>query len=170
MSEFKGLKTISRTMLMALTMGMFFSAPGAYAAEGVQKIGIVDYNKIFVQMPETKVADKSIQEARAQNDAELSRLQNEIRAYVAQKEKAKKADPVKEKALQAKELDFRKSSGEREKKVQDMIAQIRQKIDGAIQSIARKDGYTVVLEKSVVYSIDAQSDITFKVLDQLNIK
>ncbi len=178
MSEFKGFKTISRTMLMALSMGMLFSAPSAFAADGIQKIGVVDYNRIFLQMPETKAADQSLLAAKNQTNGELGKIQNElnnaVQNYLKQKQKTGKADAAKEKELQGREESLRKLANEKSialaKREQDLVGPIRQKLDGAIESIARKDGYGIIIEKNIRYYGDAQSDITFKVLDQLNIK
>ncbi|HWQ25536.1 MAG TPA: OmpH family outer membrane protein [Chlorobaculum sp.] len=178
MSEFKGLKTISRSLLMALTVGMLYSAPIAFAADGSQKIGVVDYGKIFQQMPETKTAEQTMGAARNQTNTELGKmqsdLQNAVQTYLKQKQKTGKADAAKEKELQGKDESLRKLAAEKSnalaKKEQDLVAPIRQKIDGAVESIAKKDGYSMILDKNIRVYGDTQSDITFKVLDQLNIK
>jgi outer membrane protein len=149
-------------------------APGAFAASGSQKIGVVDYGKIFQQMPETKAADQTMQAAKSQTSAELSKqqtaLQNAVQAY----QKAGKQNPVKEKELRAQDESFRKAVAEKQnalaKKEQDLITPIRQKIDGAVESIAKKEGYNLIFEKGARVYGDAEYDITFKVMDQLNIK
>jgi outer membrane protein len=177
MSEFKGFKTISRSLLMALTVGMLFSAPNAFAVDG-QKIGVVDYGKIFQQMPETKAAEQTMGAARNQANAELGKMQGELQkagqAYMKQKQKTGKADVAKEKELQGKEEGLRKIAAEKSnalaKKEQELVTPIRQKIDGAVESIAKKDGFNMILDKNIRVYGDTQSDITFKVLDQLNIK
>ena len=57
-----------------------------------------------------------------------------------------------------------------EKKQQEISAPIRQKVITAIESIAQKEGFTVVLEKNAAHYVAPENDLTFKVLDKLNIK
>ncbi|NTU58181.1 MAG: OmpH family outer membrane protein [Chlorobiaceae bacterium] len=178
MRDFKGFKTISRTMLMAVSLGMFISAPSASAADVAGKIGVVDYGRIFQQMPETKSAEQAMLTARNQTSNELNKLQtalqNDVQNYLKLKQKNGKGEPAKEKELQGREEKLRKLAAEKQtglvKKEQELVAPIRQKIDGAVESIAKKDGYSMIFDRNVRVYGDAQSDITFKVLDQLNIK
>jgi len=179
MSDFKGIKVISRLLFMALLLGTFFtSRPAFAAADGAQKIGVVDYGRIFQMMPETKAAEKSMQTAKAQTSQELGKmqasLQTAVQTYLQQKQKTGKSDPAQERALQGREENLRKVAAQKSQalaqKEQSLILPIRQKIDATVAAIAKKEGYSMIFDKNVRVYGDAQSDITYKVLDQLKIK
>ncbi|NTV02724.1 MAG: OmpH family outer membrane protein [Chlorobiaceae bacterium] len=174
MTYLKKFETLSRRFIPAIAFCMMVAAPGAFAASGSQKIGVIDYGKIFQQMPETKAADQSLQAARNQTNSELSKLQSTLQNAVQAYQKAGKPNATKEKELRAQDENFRKAVAEKQgalaKKEQDLVAPIRQKIDAAVESIAKKEGYNMIFDKGARVYGDAEFDITFKVMDQLNIK
>lgn len=159
---------------MSLTLGMTFSAPQAFAADNAQKIGVVDYGKIFQMMPETKAADQTLQTMKNQSGAELTKQQNAFQQAVQAYQKGGKPNAVKEKELRTQQENLQKSALEKQKllaqKEQALIAPIRQKIDATVAAVAKKDGYSMIFDKSARVYGDEQSDITYKVLDQLSIK
>lgn len=179
MSYFKGLQSFSRKIVLAIALCMLLATPHAFAVESAQKIGVVDYAKIFQQMPETKAADQSLKASRDQSNAELSKLQNDlqnaVQAYL--KQKATLTKPVqtqKEKELQLKDQNLKKAAAEKSellsKKEQELIAPISQKIVATVEAIAKREGYSMIFDRNIRVYGDAQYDITFKVLDQLGIK
>jgi outer membrane protein len=174
MSDLKGMKKISGLLISALTLGMFFSAPQAFADDNSQKIGVVDYGRIFQMMPETKAADQALQTMKNQTSAKLAKQQSALQSAIQAYQKGGKPNPAKEKQLRAQDENFRKTVAEKQKllnqKEQELVAPIRQKIDATVASVASKDGYSMIFDRNVRVYGDAQSDITFKVLDQLNIK
>lgn len=174
MSDFKGINSIVRSLVIALSLCLTFSASSASAAENIQKIGVVDYGRIFQMMPETKAADQSLQTMKSQTNAELGQLQATIQKAIQAYQKSGKPNPAKEKELRAQDESFRKTVMEKQsllaRKEQELITPIRQKIDTAVSSIAIKDGYSMIFDRNVRIFGDEQSDITYKVLDQLNIK
>ncbi len=174
MSYLKKLATLSRRIVPAVAICMMAAAPGAFAASGPQKIGVIDYGKIFQQMPETKNADQTLQAERNKTQAELSKLQSALQNAVQAYQKGGKPNAAKEKELRAQDENFRKSVADKQnalaKKEQELVAPIRQKIDAAVESVARKEGYNMIFDKGARVYGDAEFDITFKVMDQLNIK
>jgi len=179
MSDFKGIKVISRLLFVALLLGTFFtSRPAVAAANAAQKIGVVDYGRIFQMMPETKAAEKSMQAAKTQTSQELGKMQASLQAavqtYLTQKQKTGKADPAQERALQGREENFRKIAAEKSnalaQKEKSLILPIRQKIDAAVAAIAKKEGFNMIFDKNVRVYGDAELDITYKVLDRLKVK
>ena len=175
MSDFKGIKkAVSGFLFMSLTLGMTFSASQAFAAESAQKIGVVDYGKIFQMMPETKAAEQSMQTMKNQSGAELAKQQTAFQQAVQAYQKAGKPNAVKEKALRDQQEALQKSAMEKQnllaKKEQELVAPIRQKIDATVAAVAQKDGYSMIFDRNARVYGDEQSDITYKVLDQLNIK
>jgi len=77
---------------------------------------------------------------------------------------------VKGQAVQKYQQDKFGRGGVVDKKEQELIAPIRQKALGAVQTIAQKEGFTLVIDKSVLVYGAAEQDLTFKVMNQLNIK
>ncbi|NTV26378.1 MAG: OmpH family outer membrane protein [Chlorobiaceae bacterium] len=174
MPYIKELQSISRRILMAIALCMLISTPRVFAASATQKIGVVDYAKIFQQMPETKTAEQTLTTSRNQTNAELGKLQAALQNNIQAYQKAGKQNAVKEKELRTQEENFRKAVADKQgvlsKKEQELITPIRQKIDTAIESIAKKEGYSIIFDKAVRVYGDAEYDITFKVMDQLSIK
>lgn len=174
MSEFKGIKkSASLLLFMSLLLGMTFSTSKAFA-ESSQKIGVVDYGRIFQMMPETKAADQSLQAMKNQSSTELAKLQSAFQNAVQAYQRGGKPNATKEKELRAQQENLQKTAMEKQRllaqKEQALITPIRQKIDAAVAMIAQKDGYSMIFDKSArVYGND-QSDITYKVLDELKIK
>ena len=174
MRHLKKLELISRRFVPAVAFCMMVAAPGAFAASGTQKIGVIDYGRIFQQMPETKAAEQTLQTARNQTNTELSKLQTALQNAVQAYQKAGKPNAAKERELKAQDENFRKTVAEKQnalaKKEQDLVTPIRQKIDATVESVAKKEGYSMIFDKAARVYGDAEYDITFKVMDQLNIK
>lgn len=166
MASMKELLTISRRALMAATLCTMISGT-ALAAEASQKVGLVDANRVFQQMPEKKTADQAMQAASNQANADMKKLQTEFNAYAAHRAKTKKSDPVKEKSFQSREMEIRQGMAAKE---QEVYGPVQQKLRTAIETVAKKDGYGLILDKNASVYGDPAYDITFKVIDQLNIK
>lgn len=147
-----------------------------------QKFAYVDTDYILSKIPEYN-------DAQAQIDDLSAQWQNEVEAIYAEVDQlykeyqAKKAvypDEVrkkKEEEILAKETeikDFQKSKfgtdGELFKKRQELIRPIQEKVYTAIQTIAEKENYAMIFNKSdgvsVIYA-NAKYDISDDVLDSL---
>lgn len=174
MSYLKELKTITGRVLAPVAVCMMLSTPSAFAASATPKVGVVDYGKIFQQMPETKTAEQTLQTAKNQTNTDLGKMQSALQSAIQAYQKGGKQNPVKEKELRAQDENFRKAVAEKQgalaKKEQELITPIKQKIDTAIQAIAKKEGYNLVFDKAVRVYGEPEFDLTFKVMDQLNIK
>jgi outer membrane protein len=109
-----------------------------------------------------------------QSGAELAKQQNALQSAIQAYQKGGKPNAVKEKELRTQQENLQKSAMEKQRllsqKEQELIAPIRQKIDATVAAVAQKDGYSMIFDKSARVYGDAQSDITYKVLDQLKIK
>jgi len=174
MSDIKGIrKTVSVFLFMLLTLGMSLPASTAFA-DSAQKIGVVDYGRIFQMMPETKAANQSLQTMKNQTSAELAKQQNALQNAIQAYQKSGKPNAAREKALRTQDENFRKTVVAKQnllaKKEQALIAPIRQKIEATVAAVAKKNGFTMIFDKGARVYGDDQSDITSKVLNQLNIK
>ena len=182
MNHSKRFITVSRRIIMAVVLSLVLVAPQTFAAQESGKVGVVDSGKILQQLPETKQAESSLQTTAAPLQKELDRLnqdyQKSVAAYRQQAASlSKAARDQKEKELSLKGQALEKYQQEKfgrggviEKKQQELLVPIRQKVLSAIESIAKKEGITLVIEKSASVYVTPEHDLTFKVMNQLNIK
>jgi outer membrane protein len=174
--------TMSRRIIMAVALSLVLVAPRSFAAQESGKVGVVDSGKILQQLPETKQAETTLQTTATPLQKELDRLnqdyQKSVAAYRQQAASlTKAARDQKEKELSLKGQAVEKYQQEKfgrggiiEKKQQELLIPIRQKVLTAIESIAKKEGITLVMEKSASVYVAPEHDLTFKVMNQLNIK
>ncbi|WP_338076101.1 OmpH family outer membrane protein [Chlorobium limicola] len=174
--------SFSRQIIMAMILSVLLASPAAFAAQNAERTGVVDFGKIMQQMPETKQAETTLQATAAPLQKEFERLKLDFeKAVAAYKQQAatmtKAARDQKEKELNVKGQAVQKYQQDKfgrggvvDKKELELIAPIRQKALGAVQTIAQKEGFTLVIDKSVLVYGAAEQDLTFKVMNQLNIK
>ena len=170
---------VCRRIIMAVALSLVLVAPQSFAAQESGKVGVVDSGKIFQQLPEAKQAESTLQAAAGPLQKEIAMKNQELQKAIAEYQKqAPSLKPaarnLKEKELNAKSQALQKFQQEQsavfDKKRQDIIGPIQQKLITAIKSIAQKDGFTVVLEKSAAAYCASEYDIPFKVMNELNIK
>ncbi len=173
---------MSRRIVMAVGLSMVLVAPQSFAAQESSKVSVVDSGKILQQLPETKQAEATLQATAAPLQKELERLQLDYQKSVATYRQqaasmTKPARDAKEKELGAKGLAVEKYQQEKfgrggivEKKQQELLIPIRQKVLTAVESVAQSEGFTLVLEKNIAIYVAPANDLTFKVMNQLNIK
>lgn len=144
-----------------------------------QKIGFVDMQKAIQTSDTGKKAkaeletafNKKKKELQAE-EASLKKLQEDLQKKAsAMSDAVKKEQQTKlqERFMKYQEL-LQKSQAEIQKKEQEMSEPIIRKIREKVTEIAKKKGYTVVLEKNdniVLFSMDAD-DITEEVLKEVN--
>ena len=172
----------SRRLFTTAILGVILVLPGAVTVGAAEKIGVVDFGKIMQQMPETKRAEATLQATAAPLQKEFERLKQDFDTAVnAYKQQAagmtKAAREQKEKELNLKGQAIQKYQQEKfgrggvvERKEQELVAPIRQKALATVQAAAQKEGFTLVLDKSVMVYGTQEHDLTFKVMNQLNIK
>ena len=179
MTHSGGFMNMSRRIVMAVGLSMVLVAPQSFAAQEASKVGVVDSGKILQLLPETKQAEASLQSAAAPLQKEIAIKNQEFQKAVAEyKKQAASLKPAareqKEKELTLKSQALQKFQQEQnlafEKKQQEIFAPIRQKLNAAIESSAQKEGFGVVIDKNVPVYFTPENDLTFKVINQLNIK
>jgi len=182
MTHPRSFMSISRRIIMAVVLSLVLVAPQSFAAQESAKVSVVDSGKILQQLPEAKQAETALQATATPLQKELDRLNQDYQKSVAAyRQKAasmtKTAREQKEKELARKAASVEKyqqdnfgRGGVMEKKQQELFLPIRQKILTAISSIAQKEGFSLVLEKSGALYVADENDLTLKVLNQLNIK
>ncbi len=182
MTHSGGFMNMSRRIVMAVGLSMVLFAPQSFAAQEAGKVSVVDSGKILQQLPETKQAEATLQATAAPLQKELERLQLDYQKSVAAYRQqaasmAKPARDAKEKELGIKGQSVEKYQQEKfgrggivEKKQQELLIPIRQKVLAAVESVAQSEGFALVLEKNVAIYVTPANDLTFKVMNKLNIK
>ena len=182
MNHSGGVMNLFRRIIMAVFLSMVLIAPQSFAAQGAGKVGVVDSGKILQQLPDTKQADAALQAIAAPLQNELERMSQEYQKSVvayrqqgASLSKAAKEQKEKEIALKGQAIEkFQQEKFGRggiiDKKQQELFLPIRQKVLATVEAVAQSEGVTLVLEKSTALYATPDHDLTFKVMNQLNIK
>lgn len=151
------------------------------ATQAQMKVGVVDLDEIGKNMVEAKDAEKLLAERTKKVQDTLTQMQAKLEEEFAAYQKQKSMMPLeqqqaKEQDLQAQQIGlqqyYQDKLGQQGEIVQlrmDLLAPIREKIEKAIDKVAKEENLTIVLDKAnpaLLYSQDSL-DITFKVLDQL---
>lgn len=144
-------------------------------------IGVVDVQTIVEQMPDAIKADKELKALGQAYQDSLIKYQQDFEArlkkYESQKAMMSPEQQTKEeeslKAYQMQILQFREQKfgqqGEIAQKRDQYLNPIREKVQAAIDAVAKEEKMSFVFDKSsemVLYSLD-KYDITFKVLDKI---
>lgn len=166
-------------IIMAVVLSLVLFASPSFAAQDAGKVGIVDSGKILRLMPETKQAETTLQATVAPLRKELERMNLDLKKSIAayQQQKASLASATrmqkeKELTLKAQALQkYQQVNGALvEKKKQALFMPVRQKILTAVMTIAQKDGFSVVFEKSTTLYVSPDHDLTVKVMTLLHLK
>ena len=182
MNHSGGVTSVIRRIMMAVVLSLLSFAPQSYAAQGAGKVGVVDSGKILQQLPDSKQAETTMQSFAAPLQKELERMSQEYqKAVVAYRQQggslSKAAKEQKEKELGLKAQAIEKYQQEKfarggviDAKQQELYLPIRKKVLASIESIAQSEGFSLVFEKSTALYTTPDNDLTFKVMNQLNIK
>lgn len=160
----------NRAMMVLVLLG----APLAAQAE---KIAVVDMQAVFEQLPQREAVNKTLKAEFGDRVAAVQKMQDELRDMLekqqrdaalmsdAQKtELVRNMDSIKaELQLKGKALDedMRRRNGEEQNK---LLVEVQK----AINEIAEKEQYDVVLQRGAVIYVKPTSDISSKVVDALS--
>ena len=183
MTQFNEVMNMPRRIIVAAALSLVLVAPQSFAAtQDGTKVSVVDSGKILQLLPETKQAEAALQTVAEPLQKELDRMNTDYqRSVAAYRQKAasmsKTARDQKEKELTLKAQTLEKyqqdnfgRGGTIEKKQKELFIPIREKVLSAVESIAKKEGVGLVLEKNSSIYVTPDDDLTFKVIDKLNIK
>lgn len=143
------------------------------------KYGHIDGNAIYKKMPEVKKADTVY-------SAYVKQLENHIKGMQEEYQKKAKNYQANEKTLsdlmKQTQIDEIKGLGERIQKFQvsaqedaikkqkEIYDPIRKKFNNALKSVAKKNGYKFILDRSTLLYFDEADDVSDKVEKELGIK
>jgi outer membrane protein len=170
------MSTVKRTIpLLALCLcGLL----GARVADAEVKMGVVNFQKLLEEAPQTKTAMQALENEFAPRRRELLTMQNDLKARdeKLQKEGAvmAEADRAKaEKTLRDQQREFSRKAGEFQDDAStrrnEEIGKVQRYLVGEIQSYAQAQGYDLVLGDGVFFA-KGPLDITANVLAVLATK
>ncbi|MBR6490833.1 MAG: OmpH family outer membrane protein [Bacteroidales bacterium] len=161
-------------IILALLAGVF--------SVQAQKFAFVDTDYILSKIPEYNDAQAQIDDLSAQWQNEMEAIYTEVnklyqeyqakKAIYPEEVRAKKEAEILAKEKEIKDFQKKKfgTDGELYKKRTELVKPIQEKVFTAIQDIAEKENYAVVLNKaegvSIIYS-NSKYDISDDVLDKL---
>ncbi len=152
----------------------------AYAQAQI-KLGHINSTQLLGMMPETKVADSTLQKFGESLQAQMKTMSAEYDSKIAKYQETSEsmAEPVKDaKEKEIRDLgqriqDFQESAQTSvQKKKEEVYSPIIKKAEDAIKGIAKEKGYTYVFDSSVgvlLYSNDSD-DMMSMVKQKLNLK
>ncbi len=160
-----------RKLLCALGLGLALIATGVQA-----KVGVVNVADIFQKMPEREKISKQLESEFKGRLAELQKMESDLQSNMQKLQKdgakMKQADRTTlEKTINDKRNTFAKKAEAFEQDNRRRQAEERNKllakIQQAVQEVAKKENYTVVVDISAIAYADGSTDITEAVRKQV---
>lgn len=158
----------------ALITLALFAAPILVQAE---KLAVVDMGQVFEQLPQREQISKSLKAEFGDRVAEVQKMQEDMRSMVEKQQRdgalmsdtqktelVRKMESLKsEFQLKGKALDedMRRRQGEEQNK---LLVQVQK----AINTIAGKENYDMVLQRGAVIFVKPEADISSKVVEALS--
>lgn len=158
-------------LVMALVMPMLASA---------QKFGHVNTSELFQSMPEVARVRLQMDTIQGQYESQLAMMQEEFQKKVQdyQAQQATMADAIKQ--IREQELQemqqriqtfYQTAEQDIQKKQQELLAPVHEKMAKAIQTVGEKEGYTYIFDSAaMVYVAPTALDAQPAVRKQLGIK
>ena len=167
----KKLMKITSISLVVLTASLT-----AQAAEAAQKIGYVNTAKVFQTVPQVQAVEQKLEKSSKDKRAELDKLKKQIDTKVeklkrdAQLMSTNDVDNLRIdiQSMQAKlEVKGKSFQADINKMKQEEMQKINVKIQAAIDKVAKKDGYDIVLNGQALVYATPSADITDSVIKEL---
>lgn len=148
----------------------------AQAAQAAQKIGYVNTAKVFQTVPQVQAVEQKLEKSSKDKRAELDKLKKQIDTKVeklkrdAQLMSTNDVDNLRIdiQSMQAKlEVKGKSFQADINKMKQEEMQKINVKIQAAIDKVAKKDGYDIVLNGQALVYATPSADITDSVIKEL---
>lgn len=149
------------------------------ASVQAQKIGHITQDEIMRSMPEYTAAEKQIQEYEEALMKTLQEMKNELDVKIAKYEKDKPTMTQTMKEVTEKELGstsqrfqerYQQADADMQKKQQELLKPIVEKLRKAIVAVGTKNGYDYILESSTVHFSKEANDLSKQVKTELGMK
>ncbi len=158
-------------VILALAMPMLVSA---------QKLGYVNTNELFAQMPEVAKIKLQMDTIQSQYENQLTMMQEEFqkKAQDYQNQAASMTDAIRqirEQELQEMQqriqLFYQTAEQDITKKQQELLAPVHERMAKAINTVGEKEGYTYIFDSAaMVYIAPTAEDVMPSVKKELKIK
>lgn len=158
-------------VILALAMPMLVSA---------QKLGYVNTNELFAQMPEVAKIKLQMDTIQSQYENQLTMMQEEFqkKAQDYQNQAASMTDAIRqirEQELQEMQqriqLFYQTAEQDITKKQQELLAPVHERMAKAINAVGEKEGYTYIFDSAaMVYIAPTAEDVMPSVKKELKIK
>ena len=172
MRSTKAMFTTGLAVLLLLAAGPAFSADPV-------KIGVVDLQKILETSNSGKAAQNELKAQRDKMQADMKQRGNEIQEIESRMQReamvmSKETREEKEREHRIKVSDFqalqRKYQGDLQEIERKLMGRLQTEITSLVSDIAKKDGYLLVISNiGVIYSLPS-TDITERLIQELNAK
>lgn len=166
---FMAKKKIIIAMMLALPM-----------IASAQKFGHINTQELFAQMPEVNQVKLKMDTIQNQYEMQLASMNEEIqrKAQDYQAQEATMPDAVKQirqqelqEMQQRIQLFYQTAEQDIQKKQQELLLPVHEKMTKAIQKVGERDGYTYIFDSAAMVHIGADAiDVTPAVKKELGIK
>ena len=153
------------TKHIALLCGLVFGLSTLVNAQSTLKFGHINSTQLLASMPETKMADSTLQKFGTSLEAQLKTMTTEYQSKISEyrANEATMADPIKD--AKAKEIgdleqriqDFQESAQQSlSKKKEEVYTPIIKKAEDAIKAVAKEKSYSYIFDTSAGVVLFAQ--------------
>lgn len=149
-------------------------------AISAQKFGHINTQELFTQMPEMAQIKLKMDTIQSQYEAQLASMNEEIqkKAQDYQAQEPTMADAVKQirqqelqEMQQRIQLFYQTAEQDIQRKQQELLAPVHEKMTKAIKAVGDAEGYTYIFDSAAMVHIGANAlDVTAAVKKQLGIK
>ena len=160
-----------------LIITLLLIAPMALSA---QKFGHINTQELFTQMPEVAQVRLKMDTIQSQYETQLASMNEEIqkKAQDYQAQEATMADAVKQirqqelqEMQQRIQLFYQTAEQDIQKKQQELLTPVHEKMAKAIKTVGEREGYTYIFDSAAMVHIGADAaDVTPAVKKELGIK
>lgn len=166
--------------LFILTFTITISINSIYAQNKESfKVAVVEVETILKELPEAIEADKKIKEIGQKWQDTLLQMRNDLQSKFEQYQKQKSMmtqdqQQKEEQSLQAQQMQLLQyqdekfgQQGEINSLREKLLAPIREKVKSAIETVAKKEKFQLVLDKLMALYAESAIDITYIVIDTI---
>ena len=163
------MKKVIITIMLALPM-----------LASAQKFGHINTQELFAQMPEVAQVKLKMDTINAQYESQLTSMQEEFQKKLQdyQSQEATMADAVKQirqqelqEMQQRIQLFYQTAEQDIQKKQQELLAPVHEKMSKAIKAVGEREGYTYIFDSAAMVHIGSDAtDATPAVKKELGIK
>jgi outer membrane protein len=160
-----------------LIIAMLLIAPMALSA---QKFGHINTQELFAQMPEVAQVRLKMDTIQAQYENQLASMNEEFQKKVQdyQTQEATMADAIKQirqqelqEMQQRIQLFYQTAEQDIQKKQQELLTPVHEKMQKAIKAVGEREGYTYIFDSAAMVHIGNDAmDATSSVKKELGIK